>query len=528
MENSRLTAEDSRKAVMHRPDGSKSDRQANKIMEDLKMLDKNLIEIKTGDIVKIEGSYFKNDNGLYFVENVPGNVTWCGNDVSLKKIKKNGELSIAKSSVAFWPLFICTSNPTKNAAAHEWNPEHATIEIIHGITTEHIQSHFEEEAEQTQKYADREKWNFGENSEYYKKQLEMVAHYNNVVDYLKAKEAPEQITEAQPEVIEAIEETPEQPEGETKPETAEELPSIERIYFSINETLARQSLGMWSFSDYKANSTTNSYKAEVNRVYDIVEQISTKKPHRLADALIVAERYSRKYAEWINKSNHIEMMCPSVMICGAGNFPTRRKEKQNSARDSHMKELDYINGYVKKLHDILTGKEIIKSADADAIRKLQEKLVELEAYQQTMKDANAYYKKNSTLQGFQGLQQKTIDSIMDFMSRNTYHTRPFEGYSLTNNNAKIKATKDRIEQLQKAKTAGTNETVQSDICKVVENSEIMRIQLIFDGKPSEQIRNILKSNGFVWAPSHGAWQRQMTSNGRYATKQVLEQLKKIA
>ena len=36
------------------------------------MLDKNGIEIKTGDVVEITGAYFKNDNGLYFVERSAG------------------------------------------------------------------------------------------------------------------------------------------------------------------------------------------------------------------------------------------------------------------------------------------------------------------------------------------------------------------------------------------------------------------------------------------------------------------------
>jgi hypothetical protein len=79
-------------------------------MEEITMFDKNNVEIKTGDIVKIEGAYFKVDNGLYFVENVPGNVTWCGSDLSLHKITKKGELSIAKYSTGSWPLFICTNN----------------------------------------------------------------------------------------------------------------------------------------------------------------------------------------------------------------------------------------------------------------------------------------------------------------------------------------------------------------------------------------------------------------------------------
>ena len=51
-----------------------------------KMKDKNSKEIKTGMIVKISGAYFENDNGLYFVENSPGDPSWCGSDHCLKRI----------------------------------------------------------------------------------------------------------------------------------------------------------------------------------------------------------------------------------------------------------------------------------------------------------------------------------------------------------------------------------------------------------------------------------------------------------
>jgi hypothetical protein len=48
----------------------------------------------------------------------------------------------------------------------------------------------------------------------------------------------------------------------------------------------------------------------------------------------------------------------------------------------------------------------------------------------------------------------------------------------------------------------------------------MRLQLFFDGKPDENTRSILKSNGFKWAPSQGAWQRQLNSNAKYALEKV--------
>ena len=61
-----------------------------------------------------------------------------------------------------------------------------------------------------------------------------------------------------------------------------------------------------------------------------------------------------------------------------------------------------------------------------------------------------------------------------------------------------------------------------------EDSEIMRIQFIFEDKPDEETRNILKNNGFKWAPSQGAWQRQLTPNGKHAARRVKEALKAIA
>lgn len=61
---------------------------------------------------------------------------------------------------------------------------------------------------------------------------------------------------------------------------------------------------------------------------------------------------------------------------------------------------------------------------------------------------------------------------------------------------------------------------------VVENPELDRIQLVFEGRPDDATRTVLKSRGFRWAPSHGAWQRHLNNNGRYAAKYVESDLAK--
>ena len=52
----------------------------------------------------------------------------------------------------------------------------------------------------------------------------------------------------------------------------------------------------------------------------------------------------------------------------------------------------------------------------------------------------------------------------------------------------------------------------------------MRLKLFFDGKPSSDIRDALKSNGFRWAPGSGCWQRILTGNAIFDTKSLLKEI----
>jgi len=80
--------------------------------------------------------------------------------------------------------------------------------------------------------------------------------------------------------------------------------------------------------------------------------------------------------------------------------------------------------------------------------------------------------------------------------------------------------------LQATKERGTQET-ENQFFKIVENTEAMRLQLFFDGKPEPEVREVLKSNGFRWAPSQSAWQRQLTDNARYSLKLVIKKLEEM-
>jgi len=59
---------------------------------------------------------------------------------------------------------------------------------------------------------------------------------------------------------------------------------------------------------------------------------------------------------------------------------------------------------------------------------------------------------------------------------------------------------------------------------VIENYDENRLQIIFPGKPDEATRAKLKRNGFKWAPSQGAWQRQLTGNARYVLQHFITEV----
>lgn len=300
-------------------------------------------------------------------------------------------------------------------------------------------------------------------------------------------------------------------------------------YYEINEAAARQARGMWSFSDYESGSKTAEYRAAVDRCYAEVDRL----PEELKEkGATMADRYARRLAEWYNKQFRIEMMCPSVMICGGSNFPVRKKEKQNAAQDRHYQLYKEIQQIPEKIAGLLRGANIIKSGDADALEQLQRKLEKAEALQAEMKAVNAYYRKHKTLKGYKDYTDEKAEELDTAIKESMYGV-PFPPYALQNNNAKIRNTKARLAQIERLKKEAADTAEQpeadetADLYKVVENAEIMRLQVIFDGKPNAYARSIMKRNGFRWSPSNSAWQRQLTQNAKYALKRVQEELQNL-
>lgn len=290
-------------------------------------------------------------------------------------------------------------------------------------------------------------------------------------------------------------------------------------YYPIDETAARRAKEMNSFFDYRDGSATEAYRREVDAAVEIAERQKLRVDpihHEKIDSLL--DTYARKLAENINKRNAIAARVPSVLIAGPANFPVRKKEKQNQADATAMEEWRQIQGLLDKIRS--TGLGGISADDPEAVEKLRAKLDSLERTQDHMKAVNAYFRKNNTLDGCPGLSAEETERLKVNMARDWHvPSKPFPSYMLTNNNSMIRQAKNRIAELTRQAETGY-EGWLFDGGRVAFNREINRLQVFFEEKPDEDTRAVLKNSGFRWAPSMGAWQRQLNDHAIRAAKSL--------
>ena len=269
----------------------------------------------------------------------------------------------------------------------------------------------------------------------------------------------------------------------------------------INEDLARRSKENCSFSDYVQGSATEEYYNVIARAK---EQINKAKTNASVEAQArlnaLLERYTVRYANWVNNHNRNGSNHVSVMISGPSNYPMKKHEKFLAREDKLWAEYDELKNYIEYgISKILNGDKIIKSDDSNALAKLTDKLEKALAEHQGYKDHNIKARREKS--------------------------PALPAYVLRNSNGRIKAIKDRIARLEKLAQQETKEIDVADTdIKIIDNVEANRLQIIFPDKPSDTVRTKLKSHGFRWSPTYGAWQRFRGNNSMYAAKQVLQSM----
>lgn len=158
--------------------------------------------------------------------------------------------------------------------------------------------------------------------------------------------------------------------------------------------------------------------------------------------------------------------------------------------------------------------QAIFSDDPEALEKLTDKLARLKKRHNLMRNANRLVRRENQ----EGLAELGFSEaqIQKLLTPDLAGSVGFPDYVIAKNSANIHRIKQRIRTLQESRTDKVGETVIGDGVRIVDNVAANRLQLFFPACPGREIRAELKSKGFRWAKTFGAWQRHRGNAARAA------------
>ena len=306
--------------------------------------------------------------------------------------------------------------------------------------------------------------------------------------------------------------------GKITPKTSE----FEADANLINKKIAMRAHQGTSWKpDERGKMEIEGFENEVNRIYKELSK-HAKSPEQKSILKREIEEFQRDYASKENQRLSKHSSLYSTMIAGRSNFNSKQASKRSDSYDKTAREVTEwkskaIGRISKKLQ-----KQGIRDEGGE-IQVMRNKLDTAEKKQAAMKLINKVRKSKKLSD------DEKIDKIIKetgfkkATAKNAINVEfgGFEPYMLTNNNANIKRMKDRIATMEAMDAKPTtSETVNG--VEIVDSSEDDRVQLFFDGKPDDTMRDKLKGSGWRWAPSVGAWQRKRTDAAIQSAKQILK------
>jgi hypothetical protein len=234
----------------------------------------------------------------------------------------------------------------------------------------------------------------------------------------------------------------------------------------------------------------------------------------VADLVKRHERVTRAY--WA-----AEGRCMSSMITGPARFPVERNRKRMATSDRRAAEIRaHLAAALRRLERLAWPHGApgapIRADDPNALVKLRAELEDAKRRHVHAVEGNRLAKRKDW-EGLAALLGTAVAAeTRAYVER--YHGMPFFP---ANRLANVKRIEARIASMERLAAKSTTEGVTASGVRVVENVEAVRLQLFFDGRPDAETIGKLKGAGFRWAPSEGAWQRQLTNNARCAAEHIV-------
>jgi hypothetical protein len=238
------------------------------------------------------------------------------------------------------------------------------------------------------------------------------------------------------------------------------------------------------------------------------------------------ERFKQGYLKRYDAVLNARSRVVSSFIAGPSNFPVKKMNKRADIEHKRVGEmLDWEKKAVASIKKKLKGQAIEDAGGPIVI--MEKKLAEAEKLQDFMKKANVIVHKKipdpekaKLITEQLNVSEATARNILqpDYMGK-----KGFARYQFTNNLANIKRMKQRLSEMKSASEKSGESTIQEyEGVEVVNNFDVERVQLLFDEKPSEEVRKDLRGSGWRWSPKATAWQRKNTDAAIRSAKTLLD------
>lgn len=215
-----------------------------------------------------------------------------------------------------------------------------------------------------------------------------------------------------------------------------------------------------------------------------------------------------------------------------GHHSERRHRRDLTRADRAMRKSIEADKRAKELaaRAAAVGTGGISSDDPEAVAKLRAELAGLQRKQDEWKNINAAIRKHAKAGAPAQLAALIALGVPKSVAANLLE-KDFAGrvgiadYQLKNNNANMRRIEQRIKELTARATSQEREAIEGELdglaFRIVENRAANRVQITFDGKPGNDVRQRLKAAGFRWAPSQSAWQRQLSNGAWFHAQRAL-------
>ncbi len=287
----------------------------------------------------------------------------------------------------------------------------------------------------------------------------------------------------------------------------------------INQEHARRAFYWTSFKpEERGESRRKEYADSVNELYAELWQMARTDEQKQLLATEM-ERYRQGYLTRMNAFLSSHANVASAMITGPARFPTARNQKRSQWADNKANELlEWDAKAQQAIKRKLLGARPDEEKDAEEWERVKRDVLSSITSGNTLIFSNLSNRlERMAYKGEVSLVKRSLDVIRQY---NATAARPV--FTPRHKVWTFEGIAERVaSKREQAANEGPHAIAEAEGVRIVCNTAIDRVQIIFDAKPDTAMIIKLKGEAWKWSPSNQAWQRKLTEAAKASAKRIV-------